>query len=245
MSEKYGQFVRMVMGVPHFVIPRDFSGEEVPPAEYAVWIHLPYTPERNGVPSVAEHKMINKADDQIHAQMKPFGAVSAGRVTGGGASRILFYLASPEVPKLTRKTGMFRSEEVAAQVIHDPDWVQYQEWMVPTPMERMLMHDFMLHQQLDQHGNQPERIRPVDFTVVVPRAASEEFYRRAFALGYRMPDASVPGAIPEKGMFTVTRDSSTIPEEVAALALEVEALAIELGGNFDGWACPVEKLEPI
>lgn len=201
---------------------------------------LTYQPNPAGVPAdAAEYKRNNLIEDKLEKAVPP-SVVLVGHLTGMGRTVILFVSKTPSVAPITVGLGLFKKETFNLVAPHPDPWAWYEANAKMTDLERVTSAYFPLYQQLEKHGDNHSKPRPVDFAARFSSDAGREaFLAEVFAQGYVLGKQGRWD--PASGNFwcEFVKETAIEPSRIGPLVLELEALAVRHGGEFDGWACPV------
>lgn len=233
--------VRHENGMPLLITSAEIEPAHRPNYPYLVLAAIPYLAQDNGLPAQGELSRVAKLEESLTNALKDCRALHLGHVTHNGIFLVAHYAMRPAPDSVTIPTGFLKKSAIDLNVRKDPDWSWFTASMEPTPLERVAHRNQPLYEVLTQHGNRPELPRPVDFTFFFKspegcQAAADKLS----ADGFRQSQQDIWESDGSYGIELV-REMATLPEEMDPLCVQLDKVAEELGGEFDGWACPVKK----
>lgn len=242
-----------VMETPYHIAPREKDGLPclvtaafLPDAlrarlPFLLRCELAYEARPNGLPAGDELNRLCELEDKIVRHFEPAGAVHLGHITFAG--RFTIGLASPVAgpPFIEVRTGLLRKERVVIETAGDPLWQWFAANMKLTPVEIEDNNNRPLLAKLGELGDVAEAVRPVDFTFYFKTERD-----RAECIRQLEPKGFLPTEngqwLSQEGAFglELARMTTVEPKVIAELCAQVRQLAEFLGGEFDGWACPIQ-----
>lgn len=120
----------------------------------------------------------------------------------------------------------------------DLDWDYYLSFFIPDDERWMWIQNRGVVQQLDEAGDDHSVVRPVDHRATFQSVADRDaFMVQAEAAGF------VAAAIDEddEPRATVVRNDAVVLEHIHEVVMQLAELAQDLDGEYEGWACPVER----
>ncbi|MCW3846776.1 DUF695 domain-containing protein [Sphingomonas sp. LB-2] len=199
-------------------------------------------PRPDGLSSSQEFETLSAIDDALVANVtSTCGGHYAGRTTSDGARTYYFYPA---------KIPMFEGSVVQAmraysgyefEVGHrdDPEWLVYRDFLYPSAADRQRMLNRDVLEALRDHGDRSDLPREIDHWIFMPdRGRAMRFAQWAEAQGFVVSECE-----PHEDQYKVRLIRIDAPTDIDEVTLPLHERAVELGGNYDGWECPVEAPE--
>lgn len=241
MSAPYLLFSREEAGLPKIVTTVALNPEERPNLPFQVTARLPYQAKDNGLPVNDELNRVARIEDQLVEALKPLGGLHLGHITSAGAMLVAFRMPEKAPVEITVKTGLLRKEQVELISRHDPEWVWYETEMAPDEIESEMGRNQQLLITLQEHGDQHQKPRPVDFGAFFPTAdARSAFLAAIHADGYRLTPVGIWEPEGTNSFWCeVVIETDVQPRSIATRCAYLRRQARQQGGDFDGWATPI------
>ncbi len=193
-----------------------------------------YQPDDRGMPGVEARASIQELQDEIEGEIDRHGAVMVGTLTGGGRWGAFWY--SPRRPKFDEDILIALRPHVAVReglADRDPDWTLYTQVLLPDPAGLEALSNRKVREGLAEDGDDGRAPRPVDHVLDFrDQAGMDEVTAWASAQGYR-----VKAIGPLRLQVTVVQAVAGEAFDAACYGWRVRAEAV--GGDYDGWGCPV------
>lgn len=235
------QFVREVDGHPNFFTICAWTKSDLPRHDFALTIHVPFSPAEMGAPAAQRLKHTYKIEDGLEHALKSVGGVHMGHVVTPRSTLVLFRSERPAPAEAEIKTGLLKKEKVSISTREDRDWDWHNSEVRPTLKEVHLSRNMMLHHTLAEQGDNAQAVRPVDFTFCFSDAGRRQAgYAELQSLGYELNSEGMTESDGDYWM-SVVADSNVEPDQMAERCVTLTEVAERHGGEFDGWACPVVK----
>jgi hypothetical protein len=171
-------------------------------------------------------------------------AIHVGRVTTGGKRILCYYL--PDVRELTAKLKTFLDECSFKWSLHlkdDPAWGNFKKFLYPAPREFQTILNRRVWDQLREAGDDPAAPRLVDhYLNFASRGKRDAMMQFAEELDYQCEPTEEPKAKHRYGLHLRREDAVDYPG-INDVVLPLWEKAVELGGEYDGWGCPVVRGE--
>jgi hypothetical protein len=239
VDRKYTIFVRQLDGQPQVITVAEAGPDERKSLPYLVLARMRVEAREDGLPADGELSRTGKIEDRVAPALKDINALHLGHICGAGYITAALAAKSSAPEFITVKTGLLKKETVALESRHDPEWSWFAQEMEPTPVEYEMSQNIGLHQTLSEYGNDPSKERPVDFACFLPtEAARDRFVEESSQKGFRLGEEGV-WSNDQKHFVQVTCDMNTEQEAIGEKCADLRASAKNLGGDLDGWACPV------
>jgi uncharacterized protein (TIGR01619 family) len=192
----------------------------------------------NGFPSKEEFKIIYSFEDKLTPIAKSPNDIYAGRLGFDKWVGFFFYTAAS--PDLIRKFET--SAELKAitpffcEAQTDAQWSTYFVALYPSPQARNRIENSKVRQNLLKEGDDGTTARKIDhFAFFKDANARNSFRQRIERDGYSIEEeATLPD---NRGLWSVRFSKSQKPAELDPITWELEMLALELYGHYDGWGC--------
>ncbi|MGH7242729.1 MAG: DUF695 domain-containing protein [Phycisphaerales bacterium] len=211
--------------------------------------------DEHGLPAPEAVEQLRMLDEHVGSAADQCGGVLAASVTADGLRT--WYLYGPKQETLLRavaagaraggpmRAGIALGSNVGIMVRgeSDPLWKKYSE-ILPTPEEKRWNDDLAVIEQLEEFGDDPAVVRPIEHLVFVPTEAA----RREFVIWLRENGFDLvmetgrkdPGrGWPVEFAMESAIDIDAIYEQTCEITVEAE----RLGGSYDGWETHAMKKE--
>lgn len=219
---------------------------EAPLADYPfmTYVRLPLrAPMPDGLSDEAETAALAEIEDQLEEQLTADDAVVyVGRSTSNG-TRDFFFYASDDAEwesRVERAMEGFEDYQYEAGSRLDEEWAAYLRFLRPSGMSLQTIENRRLCQALELRGDKLTSPREIDHLVQLPtREATADFRRRAAKLGFnlrREPSTAQGRTEIDVQVFRVDVPSL---ENIDEITLPLFQIAKELGGQYQGWQCPL------
>jgi hypothetical protein len=199
------------------------------------------TPRPDGLSSDGEAASLNEWEDAVASALVQSGAIFCGRTTGRGVRTLAFYAkaAAPFETTARAATRAFPAYACEIETKRDPDWEYYFDFLFPSPPEWERMKNARVLMQLQHHGDTLEKAREIDhWAYFGDEATAAAFAEAVTADGFALrgpPAQQDPG-----GPFAVRFWRVDLPGNIDGITLPLSEQAQALGGDYDGWECPIE-----
>lgn len=213
-----------------------------PPSErrrypYALAVHVSSAADSDGFSTRASVNRANKEAAALISALGLLGAQHTGHALYSKRMVVGFASAAPGPATVTIRTGFFRKEEREVETRHDPNWSWYGAHLQPTPTEREGVQNQAQLEQLVGLGDVLSKPRSVDFTLTLPNGVDTASLRcQVEAAGFVFVSIGPSGGQTQCALALAT---SIEPETINGLCATLRSLAEGVGGDLDGWGCPV------
>ncbi len=195
-------------------------------------------PDQHGMTGANEYRVLQRIEEELASALEPAGLVEAGRVTGRGMRTFHYY--GPE------------SDDVAAPVAHvmsahkeytysllaaaDPLWAVYTNYLYPDPQQMAFANDMKALQVLIDAGDDLEKRRPIEHTVIFDDREKLDGFARVMAdKGYRV------AIDPSENAVRCAKLETVDPFKITEMRVALTTLAEEFGGDYSGWSTAVQN----
>lgn len=196
-------------------------------------------PDEHGMTEEGEYRALQAIEEELSANLEPHGIVEVGRVTGRGMRTFHFY--GPEVEDiagLVSDVMNFHAEyKYRALAALDPAWSIYSAYLYPDDHQLAFANDMKALQALLDAGDDFERERPIEHTIVFDEEQKRDAFARAMAgHGYEI-------AVEDAPVYAVrcSKRDTIDPFKITEMRTALTTLAEEFGGSYSGWATIVQE----
>lgn len=200
------------------------------------------TPRPDGLSSDAEAPALNDLEDALVNALNEAGAILCGRTTGRGVRTLAFYAAAaaPFEAAARSATREFPAYACEIETKSDPEWDYYFDFLFPSPPEWERMKNEKVLRALTENGDALDTPREIDhwaFFETLPAAIAFAADVAAGGFKLRVP----PGPLEDEGPVQVQFWRVDAPDDIDAITAALGEKARALGGDYDGWECPVVR----
>lgn len=196
-------------------------------------------PREDGLSSQEEFSDLCALDDDLTARLAAAGgAIYVGRNTSGGCRDFYFYAADATQFTSAAEAAVARHPSYRCEIGSRPDpaWTVYFDFLSPSDDDRQRMASRGVREALERHGDVLTEARPIDHRAYFrSRDAAAALFARLERDGFQV---QLPKAVDE-GEFAIDFVRADSPADMDDVAVTVARLVRELGGEYDGWGCPV------
>jgi len=204
------------------------------------------SPDAHGFSTPEEDAVLWQVEDALEQLMQQeHGGRYVGRSTHNGMRVFCYYMPPDRCPdgnEIAAALESFEAYTPERNVIDEPDWEYFFEFLYPSPEEMRCMQNHKLIHTLAEHGDLHDVPRPIEHWVYFKSEAGRESFKPAVTeLGFTIESESVTedGALSLRIIREDTIDMARIDELVLTLC----KLAEENDGDYDGWETPLVKEE--
>jgi regulator of RNase E activity RraB len=197
-------------------------------------------PTEGGMYTTEESAALNAIEDQIEL-IDGTDAIYAGRKTGSGTREFYFYAKDQKTVEttLTELMKPHPDYKFAVGSILDAEWKNYTDFLYPNEMGLNEIRNRAVLDNLARHGDISSKPRICDHSILFgDKAAVSSFTMRAEEMGFVV-------SVTSSGIFRKTYDvllkREDAPIDIDEVTYELEQLAKEFGGEYDGWGTTVVK----
>jgi len=213
-----------------------------------VWVYLK-SPKPNGLSDSSEFEILSNIEDALTQSLgSNNGAIQAGRITGASRREFYFYGAHEDGFEEAVASAMrqFPGYKYDADTKEEADWNQYLNLLYPSEEDRERMKNSDLLHVLEEHGDQPERVRPVDHWIFFRTAADRDHIaEQASDLGYKVVNKSEIDDKERPYSLHISREQSVTPDVIDEAVVELFRYAKLVDAEYDGWETSVETGKPV
>ncbi len=202
-------------------------------------ITLKHPDPEHGMPSKEEFQSLSHMEDLIH-QCETDCLRYVARQTGGHKRKFYFY-ASQEIDFISLTNTVeqvFPNYKTATFNFEDVDWQTYFENLYPNAIGMNEISNRSVFLRLEEKGDNLDIAREIDHNAIFKnRNQARAFSKLAEERGFTVE-------ISTSGIFSKTYDLLVQrvdpPSQLDPITYELQELAAELGGSYDGWGCLVQ-----
>ncbi len=243
MAEDWNFYFAQVEGaIASVFVDLSYGADAVDPARSTVaWVSLRMrAPRADGLSSSDEAEMLYLIGDVLAAEASQHDALFVGRVTHSGLRDFFFYVSQDRQTKLMqglhRRVAGFSTYSYEAGKRADPEWTLYRGYLYPDADGLRQINDTKVLIHLQEHGDDPSKVRPVDFDFAMPDAAAgNALVAWATLRGFTVTERKVQ-AQGEVIYLQRAQNLLMIRDDLALLYEQAAAL----GGEMTGWGTPAE-----
>ncbi len=197
-------------------------------------------PRSDGLSSAEEFETLSEIDDKILAAFNELGkSTYAGRTTTDGMRTYYFYVPEVERFDATVAKAMCEHPDYEYETGHrdDPEWRIYKEFLFPSSRDRQRMANRHVLDALAEQGDAHDIPREIDHFAYFPDVQA------AATFAHWVESEEFVGVTVEShdGEHCVQFKRVNSATEIDSVTIPLFNRAAELGGDYDGWGCPVEK----
>ena len=207
------------------------------PEAYTIAVTL-REPDPHGMTGANEYRVLQRIEEQLASALEPAGLVEAGRVTGRGMRTFHYY--GPQTDDVGPRVAAVMSEHkeytYSLLAASDPLWAVYTNYLYPDAQQMAFANDMKALQVLIDAGDDLEKRRPIEHTVIFDDREKLDGFARVMAdKGYRV--AIDPG---ERAVRCAKLDIVD-PFKITEMRVALTTLAEEFGGDYSGWSTAVQS----
>lgn len=197
-------------------------------------------PRPDGLSSAEEFETLSQINDKILAAFNELEKLTyAGRTTTNGTRTYYFYVFEVEWFDATVAKAMREHPDYEYETGHrdDPEWLIYKDFLFPSPRDRQRIANRHVLDALAEQDDAHDIPREIDHFAYFPDAQSADTFSH-----WVEGEGSVGTKIePHDGQHCVQFKRVDPAAEIDSVTILLFNRAAELGGEYDGWGCPVEK----
>ena len=215
---------------------KDMTDQLTHCARVIIPIHRPNT---NGGPVSPENERLYELEDQLCAKLVRHGAACrlVARLTCAGIRQLVFQLDDWGAFRPPVGLWLMEHDDYAIDVSEHEGWAFFNDYVRPTPDDRLYLADQRVVQELLKAGGDPSKVHAVEFVFVGEerglRQAAQILQRR----GYLLP--SSPDY--KRGQIVMVKRMSLDQEAIFAESQAHRATAASCGIKYDGWGAQVVR----
>ncbi len=205
-------------------------------------------PRSDGLASEEEFEALKSLEDAMVGDLTRDGeTIYVGRNTSDGCRDFYFYTAQPNGwdGRVNRLMLLFAPYKFDCGSRNDPEWKTYFEFLYPSDIDWVQIKSRRVCSILQRHGDLLTEEREIDHWAYFPNAdARVSFIEAVLKLGFRLRSLIEPEEA--KGSYGVHIYRTDIPAlgAIDEVTLPLFKLAVELGGDYDGWGSPLVTPKP-
>jgi hypothetical protein len=196
-------------------------------------------PRPDGLSSSEEFEALSNLEDMLIDGVAGKGTSYVGRNTSGGYRDFYFYTADPAGFEASVKKSMSLRPEYQFTTggRADPEWDVYRNFLYPAPDDLQRLLNRRVTDALTEQGDTLSKPRMIDHWAYMPNAAQaphlQDYLREN---GFTVDEPQI-----EEGAVTLSFHREDAPSGIDEVVIPLARRVQELGGEYDGWGCEVEK----
>ena len=195
-------------------------------------------PRPDGLSSDTEYEALSAIEKMLEAAWEKAGCVYVGRKTGDTVRDFYLYVAdlakAEKVSRSVLKSVPAYEFEFGGRP--DESWSVYREFLFPDANAYRSILNRRVIGSLQEHGDDLSKVRAIDHRVYMKSPAlAAKFQDRVQGLGFEV-DGSGDS---EGGEVWIDFSRAEDLKDIDAVTAELEMIAEEFGGSYDGWATAV------
>jgi uncharacterized protein (TIGR01619 family) len=200
-------------------------------------------PRADGLTDNTEAEELGKLEEAFQRSIcVSCDAQFVGRMTWNGTRDLFFYARSTETfaQAMQSAWGTLPPRRVMTQVREDKEWLHYLEVLFPGPIEQRWMADRRVVEELKKAGDRVEQARVIDHSANFPsERQAQAFASECRTLGFEMQVR----ATDHGSAWSVQASRVDVAEllHVHEIVANLQTLAEECGGKYEGWGCAVVR----
>jgi uncharacterized protein (TIGR01619 family) len=199
-------------------------------------------PQENGLSSQEEYPSLLALEDSMLPRLvKPNEVTYVGRNTSGGCRDFYFYVAQAREwnERVASAMSEVKEYQYEAGTREDSQWTVYSKFLYPSERSMQRIQNRRTCDALASNGDDPSKDREIDHWVYFQDSVSrDDFVKAALKQGFQMRCITDPSDEEDEsyGAQIFRTDS---PNDIDTPVFILFDLASNLGGDYDGWECPV------
>lgn len=203
-------------------------------------------PRDDGLSSNDEYDQLVAIEDALEKLCVDGKVVYVGRCTSDGLRDFYFYIGSEVVwhDRVEACMRSFPSYQYRIGSRADPDWYTYRSYLYPSDTNLQSIQNRRVCDTLERNGDDLSVARDIDHWAEFPDPAARDlFIAEARKLGFTVRALTTSE---EDGKFSAQVCRRDIPSRngIDEVTLPLHRLALEYGGEYDGWETVVLRSGP-
>ena len=215
---------------------------------YAIILRTKYTDvDKYGFPGDADKEKLDSLENDLEQTLaKQNGAIYAGRFTQRGLREFYFYVLDTVDYSIHCQSVMnkYPSLPWLAKAVHDRNWVNYNEVLYPSEIEKEKMENRKMIMTLQTKGDDLSRARRIEHTLYFKVAQSRRTFLTTPTLqGFNVSEMPVEKSNDTEYPYLLIIWQHEKPElrKMNETTLKLTQLALKNGGRYEGWQTKVLK----
>ncbi len=247
MSDDWDIYLLRVDDAPASVFV-DLGLHETAPVDGFLWLGYVRVsmrqPRSDGLSSGEEFNALSALEDDICKRITMTGdIIYVGRNTSAGNRDFFFYTDDEDQFLKAANAAMRRFPEYQFEAGTKPDeeWTTYFRFLYPSPRNMQLIFNRRLCDTLEKNGDKLAVPRDIDHRVYFNDGRAARRYGEWLqSQGFTV---NVLDRLDDEAQFYVDFVRRDYPDKMDTISLDLFDKAAELGGDYDGWGCSVQKDE--
>ena len=200
-------------------------------------------PRPDGLSSQEEFDTLIDIEEALEANLCNDEVGYVGRNTSGDCRDFYFYAVTPTdwQSRVDETLAPFKDYEYETGTREDPEWSAYFNFLLPSARSRQMIENRRVCEALERYGDKLTVEREIDHWCYFQSAEAVEAYiAEVSPLGFQVRNRSVTDSEPSRFGVQIWRLDTPSYAHIDDVTLPLFEAALHLGGDYDGWECPVE-----
>ncbi|NNC37886.1 MAG: DUF695 domain-containing protein [Acidimicrobiales bacterium] len=248
MSEEWNTFMRFKGETPVSIALDTGIARECPLPGYPILGTLALqlnAPGLHGLTDNQEYERVGEIDDRVTAILDVDDlAINVGRSTSNGIRTLYFYTRDADTWAKAVKAAMkqFPNYNFDVKQVEDSNWDQYWQDLSPSQWEWQSIGNQGVLRSLHEHGDDPSVARMIDHMALFASKAALYTYSE-FLKSQKFDITRIRREKLMRGKHMIEFERVDIPNDIDTIVKPLFDKALELSGEYDGWASIVVKRE--
>ena len=225
----------------------DMGLKQIAPVQH--YDHMAYLrvkmnkPRADGLSSQDEFDQLVALEDHLTPLLRANDlSYFAGRTTANNYRDFYFYTKDPAAFNVAANTAMSAFPDYESQTASrvDNQWAVYQDFLYPSPRAIQTMQNRQVLAALAKENDNHDLERPIDHQAVFKdKKSGQAFVAAIQEQGFEIQQISREKLWGGNHIIDIQRDDK--PSQIDDITLGLFDMITELGGEYDGWGCPVRS----
>lgn len=188
-----------------------------------------------------DHELLGQVEDEIGSQLTESDYV-VGVITYADSKSFYYYTKHEDLifNKLNQLLSKYRNLKCKISTKDDPDWEFYSETLYPNLFEKQERMNMQVIEQLESHHDDLQQSREVAHWIYFPESENREDLKRHLDGSiYTIVQEEIVEESSSPYLLVISQISSVDYATINKITRELLEKALEAGGTYDGWECPV------
>ena len=202
-----------------------------------------HSPDEHGMISSEEFEVLSAMDDAFESGLAVHGVTYAGRISGNGKIAVYLYASEPAgiEQSLTAVMAQFPQYKYEHIIDREDGWNSYFHLLYPEPIELRTLHNSLVIDNLQKHGDKLEKARLVEHWVYFSTESDRnKFLESIKGQGFKTENGKVPNT-DKPFQLKLAREDKVDHDSVDTYILDLWQKARDVGGEYDGWETFIVK----
>ena len=200
-------------------------------------------PRPDGLSSQEEFDTLIDIEKALEANLCNDDVDYVGRNTSGGCRDFYFYAVTPTEwqSRVEETLARFKDYEYETGTREDPEWSTYFKFLLPSARSRQMIENRRVCEALERYGDKLTVEREIDhWCYFLSAEAVDAYIAEVSPLGFQVRNRSVTESDPSRFGVQIWRLDAPSYAQIDDVTVPLFEAALRLGGDYDGWECPVE-----